>query len=183
MDRLARRILIVVALFVVLVAGMLVAKRRTIRMESVGPSLTSADLAVKELQLEEESGGVRWQLTADQAAVFDQEKRTALKTVHIRVKDKDRAWTIVGEEGDLFQDSNNLEVRRNVVMTSDDGLRLETTVLRWLSTEKRMWTDKPVKIFRERTEIDGTGLNVLMQSEATTVNGRVQAIFNRREQP
>lgn len=179
MDRLARRILIVVALFVVLVAGMLVAKRRTIRMESVGPGLTNADLAVKELQLEEESGGVRWQLTADQAAVFDQEKRTALKRVHIRVKDKDRGWDITGEEGDLFQDKNDLEVRRNVVMISDDGLRLETSVLHWLAGEKRMWTDKPVRIFRDRTQIDGTGLDVHMADEATSVRGRVQARFNR----
>ncbi len=179
MDRLARRILMVVALFVLLVAGVLVAKSRTARTESVGPSLTNADLAVKELHLEEESGGVRWQLQADQAAVFEGQKRTALKKVRVHVIDRDRDWTIVGEEGDLFQDRNDLEVRRNVVMTAEDGLRLETTVLRWQSAQKRMWTDAPVKIFREGTVIDGSGLDVQMAQEATTVKGRVQAVFNR----
>lgn len=179
MDRLARRILVVVALFVGLVASVLVAKSRTVRTESVGPSLTNADLAVKELQLEEESGGVRWQLKADQAAVFDQEKRTALKKVNVHVKDRDRAWTITGEEGDLYQERNDLEVRHNVVMVSDDGMRLETSVLHWVSAENRMWTDAPVRIFRDRTVIDGTGLDVHMQTEATTVKGRVQATFNR----
>jgi LPS export ABC transporter protein LptC len=181
MDRLARRILVAVGLFVVLVASVLVAKSRTVRTESVGPRLTNADLAVKELHLEEESGGVRWQLTADQAAVFEQEKRTALRKVHVRVKDRDRAWTITGEEGDLYQDRNDLEVRRDVVMVSDDGLRLETSVLRWVAADKRLWTDKPVRIYRERTVIDGTGLDVHMQTEATTVQGRVQATFNGSE--
>ena len=122
-------------------------------------------------------------LVADQAQVFDQEGRTALRKVTVYVKDKEKNWTIVGEEGDLFKESKNLEVRRNVVMTSDDGLRLETSVLRWLGAEKRLWTDVPVKIVREGTVIHGTALDVKMETEATTVKGRVNAVFARGMAP
>ncbi len=180
MQRIASRILIVVAAFVLIVGGVLFTKSRSVRTEASGPTPSAADLSIKEVELQEESaGGGRWRLLADQAQVFDQEGRTALRKVTVYVKDKEKNWTIVGDEGDLFKESKNLEVRRNVVLTSDDGLRLETTVLRWLGSERRLWTDVPVKIIRESAVIHGTALDVNMDSEATTVKGRVNATFAR----
>jgi len=181
MQRLASRILIVVGVFVLVVAGLLVTRSRNVRTEASGPKPEAADLSIKEVELQEESaGGGRWRLLADQAQVFDQEGRTALRKVTVYVKDKETNWTIVGDEGDLFKESKNLEVRRNVVLTSDDGLRLETTVLRWRASERRLWTDAPVKIIRENAVIHGTALDVNMDSEATTVKGRVNATFARK---
>lgn len=180
MDRLARRILAVVVLFVLVVAGILVARGRAVRMEAVGPKPSAADLSINEVELREESaGGGYWQLTADQASVFDQEGRTVLHKVTIRVKDGDRIWTIVGDEGDFFKESRNLELRHNVVMTSGDGMRLETSVLRWQEGERRLWTDAPVRIYRDNAVIDGTALDVRMADESTTVQGRVRATFRR----
>jgi LPS export ABC transporter protein LptC len=68
-------------------------------------------------------------------------------------------------------------VRRNVVVTSTDGLRLETSVLRWEGAKQRLWTDAPVVISREGSVIRGSGLEVLMNEEQTTVAGRVRAVF------
>jgi len=182
MDRLAKRILAVVALFVLVVAGILVTRSRTVSTEAPGPAPTRADLSIKDVELQEEStDGSRWQLVADQASVFDAEGRTALKNLRVRVQDADRAWTIVGDEGDYFKATNDLEVRRNVVMTSDDGLRIETTVLRWKGAERRLWTDVPVRLFRNGAVIDGTALSVVMAQEETAVKGRVRARFNGRE--
>jgi LPS export ABC transporter protein LptC len=177
MHRLASRILIVVAVFVLVVVGVLISRSRTGRLESASPAPSKADLSIKELQLEEESGNVRWQLKADQALVFEGEGRTWLRKVDLKVQERDRSWTVVGEEGDLYRETNNLEVRRNVVLTSDDGLRLETTVLRWQGAERRLWTDVPVRIFRNNAVIDGTALDVKMVEEATAVKGRVRAVF------
>jgi len=178
MHRLASRILIVVGVFVLVVAGMLITRSRAVRVESVEPSSTKADLSIKEVQLEEESGGVRWQLKADQALVFESEGRTSLRKVDLKVQERDRSWTVVGEEGDLFRASKNLEVRRNVVVTSNDGLRLETSVLRWHGAERRLWTDAPVRIVRTGAVIEGTALEVTMADEAATISGRVRATFD-----
>lgn len=181
MDRLARRILVIVALFVLAVAGMLVVRSRAMRTEALGPKPSAADLSIKEVQLHEESAhGDRWQLVADQANVFDQEGRTALRAVRLRVQDRERSWTITGDEGDYFKATNDFEVRRNVIMISDDGLKLETSVLRWKGGERRLWTDAPVRLTREGTVVDGTALDVLMAEETTTVKGRVRAIFKQR---
>lgn len=177
MRKLASRILIVVGLFVVVVAGVLITRSRAVRVEPVDPSPSKADLRIKEVQLEEESGGVRWQLKADQALVFESEGRTWLRKVDLKVDERDRSWTVVGEEGDLYRESKNLEVRRNVVLTSNDGLRLETTVLRWHGVDRRLWTDAPVRITREGAVIEGTALDVKMADEAATLRGRVRATF------
>ena len=129
--RLAGLILVVVAVFVVAVAGTLVAKSRTARVEATGGATSSADLRIKEVELEEVSDGVRWRLRAEEALVFKPEGRTALKKIAVDVFERERSWTIVGEEGDLYEATKNVEIRNNVVLTSSDGLRLETSVLRW----------------------------------------------------
>jgi LPS export ABC transporter protein LptC len=179
MHRLARGILVFVGLFVLLVAGTLFARSRSARVESIGPAPSSADLRIKEVQLEEQSEGVRWQLRADQALVFEKEGKTTLRNVAVDVKEQDRAWTIVGDEGDLFEASRNFEVRKNVVLTSSDGLRLETTVLRWQGDTKRLWTDVPVTLYKADAVIRGTALSMLLGQEQTEVAGRVRATFAR----
>lgn len=178
MHRVASGILAVVVLFVLLVAATLIARSRTARVESVGPAPSKADLQIKEVQLdEEESGGVRWRLRAEQASVFEAEGRTSLRRIAVDVKEPHRSWTIVGEEGDLFQGTKDVEVRRNVVVTSSDGLRLETSVLYWGGEQKRIWTDAPITLAHNGSIVRGTGLDVRMASETTMVSGRVHARF------
>lgn len=184
MRRVASGILAVVVLFVLLVAATLIARSRTARVESVDPAPSKADLQIKEVQLdEEESGGVRWRLRAEQALVFEDEGRTSLRQIAVDVTEPERSWTIVGDEGDLFQRTKDVEIRRNVVLTSSDGLRLETTVLYWGGEQKRLWTDAPVTLSRKGSIVSGTGLDVRMAAETTTVRGRVHARFeNGRKQ-
>jgi LPS export ABC transporter protein LptC len=175
--RLAGLILAVVALFVVGVAGTLVAKGRTARVEPADPATSSADLRIKDVALEEVSGGVRWRLKAEQALVFEPQGRTALKKIAVSVFERDRSWTIVGDEGDLFQETGNVEIRRNVVLTRSDGFRLETSVLRWQGADRRLWTDAPIRLSGGGTVVDGTALDVRMGDETTMVAGRVRATF------
>lgn len=173
----AGAILVGVLLFVIIVLATLVARSRMAEVESLGPTEASADLRIKEAELEEESGGVKWRLKADQALVFEGEGRTALHRISVQVFERDRTWTVVGDEGDLFQETGNVEIRHNVVLTASDGLRLETSVLRWQGAEKRLWTDAPVRMTRNGAVADGTALDVRMRDEMTTMRGRVHATF------
>jgi LPS export ABC transporter protein LptC len=181
MRNLARGILVVVAVFAIVVMVTLITRSRTARTESLGPAPSRADLRIKEVDLEEESRGVRWRLRAEQALTYDQEGRTTLRKLAVRVFQRDRSWTIVADEGDFFRQSRNVEVRHNVTVTSSDGVRLETTVLRWDAERQRMWTDAPVTISRDGSIVHGTGLEMLMEEEETTVRGRVRANFVRAE--
>jgi len=161
--RLAGVILAVVAVFVVAVVGTLVLKSRAGRVEATGGAASGADLRIKEVELEEVSDGVRWRLRAEEALVFKPEGRTALKKIAV----------------DVFERAGNVEIRRNVVLTSSDGLRLETSVLRWQGAERRLWTDAPVRLWRDGAVVSGTALDVRTRDDRTTVAGRVRATFTR----
>ena len=178
-KRVERAILGIVAVFVLVVATTLVVRSRMARVEPTGPEVTGAALRIKKAEIEEETHGVRWRLTADQALRFEDEARTHLRKVSVSVMERDRSWTIVGDEGDLYEKSKNVEIRQNVVLTSSDGLRLETSVLRWQGQERRIWTDAPVRLSREGAVVNGTSLEVRMGDEVTTLQGRVRATFTR----
>jgi LPS export ABC transporter protein LptC len=180
MPNLARGILVIVVAFVLLLTGTLILRSRSAIIEPIGPSPSSADLRIKEVDLEEETKGVRWRLRAEQALMFEQEGRTSLRRLVVRVFQKDRSWTVVGDEGDIDQKTKNVEVRNNVVITSDDGLRLDTSVIRWDAERGRLWTDVPVTFQRDGSTVRGTGMEMTTRDEATTVAGRVRAIFTER---
>lgn len=180
MPNLARAILVVVVVFVVAVATTLVVRTRAARVESsLGPAPSTADLRIKEVDLEEVTKGVRWRLRAEQALMYEQEGRTNLRNLVVRVFQKDRSWTILGEEGDLDQKSKNVEVRKNVVITSSDGLRMDTSVIHWDADGQRLWTDEPVTLSREGSVIQGTAFDMTTDDENATVAGRVRATFAR----
>jgi LPS export ABC transporter protein LptC len=172
-------ILVGVGLFVVVVGSTLIARRRALRTESVERSASRADYRIKEVHLEEESGKIRWKLVAEQAEVFEGEGRTGLRRPVVEVQEPSRSWRVSAEEGDVHQRSKDLEVRRNVVLVSDDGLRLETSVLRWDAKGKRLWTDTPVRISGNGAVIEGGGLDVSVGEERAEVKGRVRARFTK----
>ena len=178
MRRISLGILATVGLFAVVVAGELIVRSRSARVEQQEPA-SRADFRIKEVQLEEESGGVRWKLVADQAEIFDSEGRTGLRRPVVDIHQPSRSWRVRGDEGDVMQQSKDIEVRRNVVLVSDDGLRLETSVLRWQAGSKRLWTDAPVRLTRDGTTIKGSGLVVNMTLQTAEVGGRVRAEFEK----
>ncbi len=179
MPNLARAILVIVAAFVVAVGITLVVRKRTAGVESLGPALSSADLRIKDVDLEEVTNGVRWLLRAEQALMYDQEGRTNLRNLTVRVFQKDRSWTILGDEGDLDQKTKNVEIRKNVVITSSDGLRMDTSVIHWDADAQRLWTDEPVTLSRDGSVIQGTAFDMTTDDENATVAGRVRATFTR----
>jgi LPS export ABC transporter protein LptC len=183
MRRLAHVILAGVVVFVVVVAATLYTRTRAREVEPpVGPAPVKADLNVKEVRIEEESGKVRWRLTAEQALMWDERGagRTELRQVSVEVEEPERSWTIVGAEGEYLQKEKKIELRGNVVVTSSDGIRLETDVLRWDGNSRRLWTDAPVTLSAPGGVVRGRTLELAMASDATTIGGRVRASFERR---
>src|SRR2546430_17009317 len=121
--RLAGLILGVVAVFAVVVAATLVAKSRTARVEVTGPATSSADLHIKEVELEEVSGGVRWRLKAEQAPVFEPQGRTAPRKIPGNGFQRGPPGPMGGEKGGPFQAPGNVGTRRNGALTSSTGVR------------------------------------------------------------
>src|SRR5439155_21881867 len=102
MRRISLGILAAVGLFVVVVTGTLVLKARSARVEPVEPP-SKADFRIKAVQLEEESGNVRWKLVADQAEIFESEARTELRRPAVDIRQPSRHCRAHGHAGDMIQ--------------------------------------------------------------------------------
>jgi len=179
-ERFSRYILVGVVLFVVAVAAVLVVRGRAARTPSPVAIATRADYRIKEVHLQEEArDGVRWQLDADQAEAYEQLGKTTLRKVKIRIEEQGRTWTVTGDEGEMTQESKDVVLRGNVVLVSSDGLRLETTRLRWDAAGRRAWTDDPVTVFRPGAVVTGQGLEARVGERQTQVKGRLRATFGK----
>jgi LPS export ABC transporter protein LptC len=179
-QRLSGWILTGVSVFALFVVGVLVI-RGYLAHESGDLPPTKADYRIKEIRLQEQHGGrLQWRLVADQAEVFSREGKTVMRKVTVTIEEPDRTWTVTGDEGDLHDATKDVEIRKNVVLTGSDGLRLETTTLRWQAKERRVWTNDPVTIFRDGAVIQGQGLEAWMADERTQVKGRLRVTFAER---
>jgi LPS export ABC transporter protein LptC len=177
-------ILTLVVVFLSVVVGVLVQRARTPRAIPTEPAATNADYRLKQVRLQETGrDGSRWQLDAEYSETFEETSTTAMKKVTIKVDQPSRSassarsWTVTGDEGSLNQGTKDVELRGNVVLVSSDGLRLETERLRWDADGQRAWTTEPVTIYRPGTVVRGTGFESRVADEATSVKGRVRAVF------
>ena len=180
-------ILTLVVVFLSVVVGVLIHRARTPRAIPTEPTATKADYRLKQVRLQETArDGSRWQLDAEYSETFEEQNTTAMKKVTIKVDQPSkttsatsRSWTVTGDEGELNQETKDVELRGNVVLVSSDGLRLETEQLRWDAEAQRAWTNEPVTIYRAGTVVRGTGFESRVAEEASSVKGRVRATFKR----
>ena len=64
------------------------------------PAQTKADYRIKEVLLQEEGrGAARWQLDAEYGEIFEDQGRTTMKKVVVRVEEPARVWTVSADEG------------------------------------------------------------------------------------
>lgn len=177
-QRLSRILFVCVALFVVVVVGVLVLRGRGGQSVPSEAPQTRADYRIKEVQLQEEmKDGVTWQLEADQAEAYEKAGKTLLRKVRIRIQEPDRSWIVTGDEGEMTQESKDVELRGNVILISSDGLRLETARLRWDANAQRAWTDDPVTLHQKGAVVQGKGLDARVGERNTEIKGRIRATF------
>jgi LPS export ABC transporter protein LptC len=164
MRKLPIAILACVVVFLAVVVGVLLTRSRGPRTMTPEAAQTKADYRIKEVHLQEEGrGSTRWQLDAEYGEIFEDQGRTTMKKVVVRVEEPARVWTVSADEGDMLRDSKDVELRGNVILETSDGLRLETSRLAWTAKDQRAWTDRPVTIYRSGITVKGAGLRVSRQ--------------------
>jgi LPS export ABC transporter protein LptC len=145
------------------------------------PAEQAADYRIREIHINETlEGNLRWTLDADQAEVFDQNKRTVMKKVTVKVFSKDAVWTVTADEGTLDNEKKDITVQGNVVVVSNDGLRITTPELVWHNEARHLRTDQAVEITRPGTTITGRGLDVKMKDQEAVVERQVRVVIENR---
>jgi LPS export ABC transporter protein LptC len=100
-----------------------------------------------------------WHMDARRAYVY--EKRNILEADSIEVTFYGEAGrvrsTLKADYGKLNRASDNMEASGNVVVTSADGVVLETKSLRWESKLRKIISEDSVRIVREQDVLTGWG--------------------------
>ena len=120
---------------------------------------------MEDFTLVESRGGVKkWELKAVSAEAYDEQGEILAQDVVVDFYDggvvSSRMWA---DKGRLDQSSRNLEASSNVVMMSiEDGTKLETELLWWDSAKETVRTDRPVIMTtKENDRIEGAGMEAL----------------------
>ena len=82
------------------------------------------------------------------------------KGVQVDFYDQDGNHTsvLVADSGLIQEKRQNLEALGNVVVTTEEGIKLETSSLRWDPQKRKIMTDDFVKITRKKDVVTGYGL-------------------------
>jgi LPS export ABC transporter protein LptC len=80
-----------------------------------------------------------------------------------------RSFTLSGDKGKVHQDSKDMELVGNVLLTSTDGYRLKTHSMSYQHLNKQARTPDPVEFEGEQIRLTGKGMLIDMEAKTFKV--------------
>lgn len=126
-------------------------------------AIDQADAMISNFTFTQTKGtSVQWQVQAQQARLFEQDKRALLRTVAVTLfGQQGKELTVTGEEGTLDTTTKNfmLENRTSpLVVETTSGYIIYTNHLSWTDQTREIHTQDPVRIVGHGLEVRGRGL-------------------------
>lgn len=112
---------------------------------------------------------VEWEFDARAAQIY--EKNHLAKSQDIKIvywRDGKKVSTLTAQHGIIRTDNNDMRAEKDVVMVSEEGVKLYTERLNWDHKGEKLYTDLPVRVVRQGTVLTGVGLEA--DSELKHVN-------------
>ncbi len=180
-----RRVKIAILISIVLVGGLVLLRlwvnlreRKASEKLSEVPKISTdgADTRLEKIHLVEDKHGQKtWELEATSAQQYQDQNMLVLKDVKVTFFSKDgRVFSLSGKEGKVYQDSKNLEIIGDVVLTSNDGYSLKTQSISYNHKENKARTSDPVEIEGEQLRLEGRGMLVDMEAKTFKVLSQVK---------
>lgn len=142
------------------------------------------DQAIENFTLTHTNQGEKeWELEADRAEIYKKEGKTIVQKLKIRFYDQGEITSILtAREGELRSPSGDMEVRGDVVVTSErEGITLKTESLKWDTQRKKIVTDDFVRQEKGDTIITGQGLESDPELEKIVIKKNVKVIHKSPE--
>jgi len=149
--------------------------------ESIIPKKeTKADLSLEEVHYVETRGEKKeWELRAKSVHHFLQEDFTLLKDLTVTFfAEGGRIVTMRGEEGSV-KGKKQIDVWRNVVITTSDGYRVLTNSFHYDGVRRQIYTSDPVLIERKGMRVKGTGILVNLKEQKLYIHKKVETVIER----
>jgi LPS export ABC transporter protein LptC len=151
------------------------------RESSQGPLLKimsdNVDLQVKNINYTDVGdSGLKWEIKADSAKYVKSENLAMFDQVRVKLVMEDgRAIIMTGDKAKLRTDTKDMEISGNVKIVSDKGDNLTTDILKYSGSERRIYTDAPVKMDSPRMQVRGVGMSISLDDKDVALLSRVKA--------
>ena len=180
-----KRIRFIILISIVLIGGTVFAilwvnlKAEKSSKEGELPPKISTDGADARLEkilfVEDKDGQKTWELEAKSIQQYQDQNIMLVEEVKVTFFTKEgRSFVISGNQGKVYQDSKNMELLGDVVLTSSDGYRLKTHSISYHHLEKTVTTSDPVEIEGEQIRVEGKGMWVDMEGKIFKVLSQVK---------
>jgi LPS export ABC transporter protein LptC len=139
-------------------------------------STGGADMRLEKIRLVEDKHGQKtWELEAKSIQQYQNQNIMELEDVKVIVYMKEgRSFIISGNRGKVYQDSKDMELVGDVLLTSSDGYRLKTHSVSYHHSEKKVTTPDLVEIEGKEIQLVGTGMLVDMEAKTIKVLNQVK---------
>ena len=176
---------IVILIAIVLIGGIVLVSLRTNLREREASeaaekvskvSTEGADMKLKKIRLVEDKQGQKtWELEAESVHQYQEQNIMVLEDVKVTFYAKEgRIIYLTGKQGKVYQDSKNVDLSGDVVLTSSDGYRLKTQSASYRHSEKIVSTADPVEIDGEQIRLTGKGMLVNVEAKTFKILSQVK---------
>jgi len=187
-----RKTKVVILLLIVFVAGIvLVSLRTSLRARKVSEavekvtkvSTEGADMQLKKIRfVEDKQGQKTWELEAESVHQYQEQNMMVLEDVKVTFYAKEgRIIYLTGKQGKVYQDSKNVDLLGDVVLTSSDGYQLKTHSASYRHSEKTVSTSDPVEIEGEQLRLTGKGMLVNVEAKTFKILSQVKTQLRGRK--
>jgi LPS export ABC transporter protein LptC len=180
-----RKTKIVILLLIVLIGGIVLVSlwanlraRKAWETREKVPKVSTggADMQLKKIRfVEDKQGQKTWELEAESVNQYQEQNMMVLENVKVTFYAKEgRIIYLTGKQGKVYQDSKNVDLSGDVVLTSSDGYQLKTDSASYRHSEKIVSTGDPVEIDGEQIRLTGKGMLVDVEAKTFKILSQVK---------
>jgi len=182
----------VILLSIVLIGGIVLVsiwanlreRKAAERVEKLPEASTGgADMRLEKIRFVEDKHGQKtWELEAKSAHQYQDQNMIILEDVKVTYYAKEgRTFFLTGKQGKVYQNSKDVDLVGDVVLTSNDGYQLKTHSASYRHLEKIVSTPDPVEIEGEQIRLTGKGMLVNMEAKTFKILGQVKTQLRGRK--
>ncbi len=183
---------IVILLSIVLIGGVVLAslwanlkERRASEAVEKVPRVSASDATqvLHEVRfMEDKHGQKTWELEAKSIRQYEGQNMMVLEDVKLTFYAKEgRILYLTSKQGKVYQDSKNVDLIGDVVLTSNDGYALKTQSASYRHGEKIVSTPDPVEIEGEQIQMTGKGMLVNVEAKTFKILSQVKTHLKGKE--
>jgi lipopolysaccharide export system protein LptC len=171
-------ILVILALSIVLAAGIWKGKSRPVQQETQQATPADAECKLKDMEFTEMQEGKKyWTLCASEAKYFQDQQKTLLLSVRLTfyLDKSDEQIHLESREGVLHAGTKDIELKGNIKVMLPRDYVVTTETAHYSHGNRIVESDDPIHISGPGLELDGDKWKYKIADHIADVNGKVTA--------